>query len=148
MKLNWGWGVVLALAGFIGFIMFFFIKAQTIRQDDLTYIDYYERGLDHDTRQEWIRNAEGLSGDIEIIAFQNGDIGFEVPEELKGNKVSGEIKFMRTNNAKIDIAISVDEMVIDELKIESDKFLKGNYRFNAMIVADGVIYYWDRNYIH
>ena len=90
MKLNWGWGVVLALAGFIGFIMFFFVKAQTMKQDDLVVEEYYDEGLLHDEREIWINNAQDLSSDIEIVTYDNGNVGLILPEELATKKLTGE----------------------------------------------------------
>ncbi len=148
MKLNWGWGIVLALAGFIGFIMFFFIKAQTIKQDDLVVEEYYDEGLLHDEREIWINNAQDLSSNIEIVTYENGSVGLIIPVELQDKKLTGSIKFLRTNNAKLDVIQEFDEEEFGNSAFAADKFLRGNYRFKAKIEADGMIYYWDRNYIH
>lgn len=148
MKLNWGWGIVFALAGFIGFIMFFFIKAQTIKQDDLVVEEYYDEGLLHDERQVWIQNAKDLSADIELVTYENGNVGVILPEELHTMKLTGNFSFLRTDNAKLDVVQEFTQQEMGSLAFESGKFLRGNYRFKSKIEADGVIYYWDRNYIH
>ena len=148
MKLNWGWGVVLALAGFIGFIMFFFIKAQTMKQDDLVVEEYYDEGLLHDEREQWINNALDLSEDIEIVTYENGNVGIILPLELQAKKLTGSIKFLRTNNAKLDVLHDYTNEEFGSVAFGAGKFLTGNYRFKAKLEADGVIYYWDRNYIH
>ena len=148
MKFNWGWGVVLALAGFIGFIMFFFVKAQTIKQDDLVVDEYYDEGLLHDEREIWINNAKDLSADIEIVTGENGNVGVILPEELATKKLTGEVKFLRTNNAKLDVLHEFNNEELGSVAFSADKFLRGNYRFKAKLEADGIIYYWDRNYMH
>jgi hypothetical protein len=148
MKLNWGWGVVLALAGFIGFIMFFFLKAQTMKQDDLVVEEYYDEGLLHDEREVWINNAKDLSSDIEIVTYDDGNVGLILPEELATKKLTGEVKFLRSNNAKVDVIHILNNEEFASNAFPGDKFIRGNYRFKTKLVADGITYYWDRNYIH
>ena len=148
MKFNWGWGIVLALAGFIGFILFFFIKAQTIKQDDLVVEEYYDEGLLHDEREIWITNAQDLSADLKIVTNENGNVSIVLPDELVTKKLTGEFQFLRTNNAKLDVLHKLNEEELDGLLFPADKFLRGNYRFKAKLEADGIIYYWDRNYIY
>lgn len=148
MKLNWGWGIVLALAGFISFIMYFFIQAQITKQDDLVSEEYYDEGLLHDQRQVWIANANSLSSDLEIERFENGNVGLIFPEELHTQKLTGEIMFKRSNNAKIDVKHTLNEEMLGSVAFGSDKFIRGTYRFKAKVTAGDKTYYWDRNFTY
>jgi hypothetical protein len=148
MKLNWGWGIVIALASFIAFIMYFFIKGHFVKQDDLVSQEYYDEGLQHDDRVQWIKNAQSLSSELIIEKYENGNVGVILPDELQVENLNGEIAFKRMNNAKMDVVYIIENESMGSVAFVSDKFLMGNYRFKAKIEANGKTYYWDKNYTY
>jgi hypothetical protein len=75
-------------------------------------------------------------------------VGLILPEELATKKLTGEVKFLRTNNAKIDVIHILNNEKLGSIAFPGDKFIRGNSRFKTKLVADGITYYWDRNYIH
>ena len=146
MKLNWGVGIVLALAGFIAFIMYFFIKGHFVQQVNLVTEDYYDQGLKHEERVEWKQNAQTLMPHIPL-SKEGGEVVAEWPQGW-GEATEGTIHFYRPNNNRYDFE---EEIAIDQegsQRIASDKFIPGNYRVKIRATNQGATYYWEESFTY
>ncbi len=68
IKLNWGFGVVLAFPGFISFIMYFIItmSSDTKYSHDLVTKDYYKQELNFQKNIDATKNAKKLKENIKV----------------------------------------------------------------------------------
>jgi len=146
MKLNWGTSIVLVLVGFIAFILYFFIRGMYIPQDELVKEEYYEEGLKHDEKQVWRKNALALSADLKVEILEGGNVSISWPEELHGYKISGNIEFLRPNNANWDVDATLENEETLGISFDSDKFIHGNYRLKVELTAVGKTYFWDKDF--
>ncbi len=146
MRLNWGTSIVLVLVGFIGFIMFFFVSSFFIPQDELVDENYYEEGLMHDKKNVWKQNAQALSADLKVEILEDGNVSISWPDELHGQKISGNIEFLRPNNANWDVNAKLENEEMLGITFDSDKFVHGNYRLKVEISAGDKTYFWDKDF--
>ena len=144
MKINWGTAIVIVIASFMAFIMYFFIRG--IYDHDITVIEnYYEEGLLHDQKNVWRNNALALSPELTFKKNTTGDIEIILPPELAAQKIMAEIKFSRPNNIRLDVEVKENQKGGLDL-IMADKFVSGNYRVNAKILAGETTYFWESNF--
>ena len=74
MKINWGTSIVLAIAAFISFIMYFVVSMSTDKsmEHDLVTEEYYKKELDFQSRLDRQLNAQNLVQDIRIKKTTEG----------------------------------------------------------------------------
>jgi hypothetical protein len=96
--MNWGKGIVIALALFIGFITFLVISlvSHTI---DLESEDYYTREINYEQEITAMENGNKLSAKIEILS-QAEFVVVKLPEKENLSKI--QVIFIRPDNKKLD----------------------------------------------
>ena len=139
--MNWGKGVIIALAGFIGFIMYMVVQMYQ-NNIDLVEEDFYEQGTKIDNRVQATENA--LVYTNEFVVDQNADeihVGF--PKELDMENAKGIIHFYRPEKASLDkkypIKTSNNIQIIDK----SDLTL-GNFIIKYIFTSGGKDYYIEK----
>ncbi len=109
MKINWGTGIVLAFALFMGFILFFVFSVQSNHKYDneLVVEEYYkqERGLEAQLGKE--QNAAGLLHKVKIDNSDNEVIKILFPEEFDSTKIKGKVSLYRPSDQKLDFEIPI-----------------------------------------
>jgi nitrogen fixation protein FixH len=106
MKINWGTSIVIAIAAFMGFILFFVIKMSVNSEydHDLVATEYYKNEL---LFQEEIDKENNLKKLITPIVIKQEPAGITIvfPADLKPKNIQGKVFLYRPSNEKLDIEI-------------------------------------------
>ena len=96
--MNWGKGIIIAMALFIGFITFLVISlvSHTI---DLESEDYYTREINYEQEITAMENGNKLSAKIEVLS-QEDFVIVKIPEKENVSKI--QVIFIRPDNKKLD----------------------------------------------
>lgn len=103
MKISWGTGIVLAIIGFISFIMYFVITMSTDKayKYDLVTEEYYKTELAFQQQIDKETNAHNLQENIHIKKTEAGLI-ITFPKELDFSKIKGKMFLYRPSNKQLD----------------------------------------------
>ena len=95
--MNWGKGIIIAMALFIGFITFLVISlvSHTI---DLESEDYYTREINYEQEITAMENGNKLKRKIEMIS-QKEFVVVQIPEKENLSKI--QVIFIRPDNKKL-----------------------------------------------
>ena len=106
MKLNWGTSIVIAIAAFMAFILFFVIKMSTNSKydHDLVTSDYYKHELAFQNEIDKEKNLGLLSSPIVVDQTEKG-IFVIFPSELPSGNIQGKVFLYRPSNEKLDLEI-------------------------------------------
>jgi nitrogen fixation protein FixH len=106
MKINWGTSIVIAIAAFMAFILFFVVKMSTNSKydHDLVTSDYYKHELAFQKEIDKEKNLALLSNPIKIDVTEKG-IFVIFPDELPSESIQGKVFLYRPSNEKLDIEI-------------------------------------------
>jgi hypothetical protein len=102
--MNWGRGIILAMALFMGFILFLVVNIM-LHTVDLESEDYYKKEINYEQEITEMKNFNainsriGVSSNAEFVVFQ-------LPEKTKITEL--EILFFRPNNTKLDKLFQVN----------------------------------------
>lgn len=140
MKINWGTGIVIAIALFMSFILYFVIKVQSNSKYDneLVVEEYYK----HDARfgEEMIRvqNAEDL---VEKPVISNTADGITIvfPDVFVPEKIKGKVSLYRPSNKKFDFEIPIS-ISNPSLLIPKSNLVGGQWDLNMEWQYDGKKY--------
>ncbi|MGB0890748.1 MAG: FixH family protein [Flavobacteriaceae bacterium] len=108
MKLNWGTGIVIAIIGFIGFIMYFVISMSTGKSynHDLVSDKYYQKELQYQESINATKNAKALKENIKIEKTSEG-LKIHFPLEFNPKDVTGKVFLYRPSNKQLDFEMPV-----------------------------------------
>ena len=108
MKLNWGTGIVIAIIGFISFIMYFVISMSTGKSynHDLVSDKYYQKELEYQQTIDATKNAKALKENISIEQSIGGLI-VNFPKDFDYKKISGKVFLYRPSNKQLDFEIPI-----------------------------------------
>ncbi|EGV43977.1 cytochrome C oxidase Cbb3 [Bizionia argentinensis JUB59] len=122
MKMNWGTGMVLALVGFIAFIMFFVIKMNIDKkyEFDLVTEDYYEQELKVQGNMEKEQKGNSLTQNIRYKQTTEG-ILITFPDSLNVSEITGKVFLYRPSDKQFDfetpISLSDQNMLIPDSRL-------------------------------
>ncbi|CAL2102011.1 FixH family protein [Tenacibaculum sp. 190130A14a] len=108
MKLNWGTGIVIAIIGFIGFIMYFVITMSTGKNynHDLVSDKYYQKELEYQNSINATKNAKALKENIKVEKTAKG-LNIHFPTEFNPKEISGKVFLYRPSNKQLDFEIPI-----------------------------------------
>ena len=108
MKINWGKGIVIAIALFMCFILYFVVKVQSDTQYDNEMVteQYYKKEKLVQGNIESIQNANSLTEKVAIAKTVNGVV-VSFPKEFDYSKIKGKVSLYRPSNQKLDFEIPV-----------------------------------------
>ncbi len=108
MKINWGTGVVIAIIGFISFIMYFVITMSTDNNysHDLVTNKYYQQELKYQQEIDASKNALELEENIKVEQSVGGLI-VNFPKDLEYSKIEGKVFLYRPSNKQLDFEIPI-----------------------------------------
>lgn len=131
MKINWGTGMVLALVGFICFIMFFVIKMNIDKkyEHDLVTEDYYQQELKVQGNMEKEQNGNSLAQNIHWKQTNEG-ILVTFPDSLNVSEISGKVFLYRPSDKQFDFEMPIS-LSDQNLLIPDNRLLGG--RWNLII---------------
>jgi len=148
MKFSWGTGIVLAFIGFMGFIMFFVIKANTDKKydHDLVTEDYYIKELDFQNDIDKQNNAKTLS---ENISWTKTDKGLVIifPEQLLTNNISGKVFLYRPSNKQLDFELPIS-LSDHNLLIPDKRLLDGRWNIKVDWQYNGKSYLYKKEILY
>ena len=106
MKINWGTSIVIAIAAFMSFILFFVIKMSfnSKYDHDLVATEYYKNELAFQEEIDKEENLKLLSKPI-LIEKKIDGISIVFPSDLKPKDIKGKVFLYRPSNKKLDIEI-------------------------------------------
>lgn len=122
MKINWGTSIVLAIAFFICFIMYFVVSMSTDKsmEHDLVTEEYYKKELEFQAQLDREQNAQNLAHNIQVEQTSQG-ILIHFPEDLDYKTIKGKVFLYRPSNKQLDIEIplslSSHQMLIPEKQL-------------------------------
>lgn len=126
MKINWGTGIVLALIGFIGFILFFVIRMSTDDRanHDLVTEEYYKAELEYQKEIDAANNASDISAQFKLERTAEGLL-ITFPEEIK-HQGKGTVSLYRPSNKHLDFNLPIS-LSNTHLLIPNDSLLDGRW---------------------
>jgi nitrogen fixation protein FixH len=121
MKINWGTGIVLALIGFISFILFFVVRMSMDDRanHDLVTEHYYEAELAYQKEIDAENNANGLTTKLKIKKTPEGLL-IAFPEGMS-KKSEGTVFLYRPSNKHLDfdfpLSLSDSHLLIPDKRL-------------------------------
>jgi len=140
MKINWGTGIVLAIIGFIAFILYFVITMTTDKRFDFDLVveDYYKKEIGFQEELDARKNAASLSEKLQIEQTSEGVV-LVFPESIAADVKNGSVYFYRVAQKVLDfekpLALENNRMLIPNSEI-----LSGRWDITISWEADGKNY--------
>ncbi len=131
MKISWGTAIVLAIASFITFIMYFVVTMSTddSYSHDLVVEEYYKTELTFQEQLDKTRNSNKLSENIKLEQTPDG-LAITFPPELEASEITGNVFLYRPSNKQLDSEIPLS--LSSHQLLVPDKSLLGG-RWNIII---------------
>jgi len=140
MKINWGTGIVIAIALFMSFILYFVLKVQSNSKYDneLVVEEYYKHDAKFGEEMARVQNAQDLK-QKPIIRNDSNGVTIVFPETFIPNKIKGTVAFYRSSNKKFDFNVPI--LLSDSsLNIPKKRLLGGRWEINMEWQYDGKEY--------
>lgn len=138
MKLSWGWNVALLYTCFAGMIIAL-VVASSRQKIDLVSKDYYKQELVYQDVLDAGKNQAGMSMPVSIHAGAS-TVTVELPAEMQGKELSGEIRFYSPVNTEWDRIYKMSPndhvSVIPRAELENTRYI-----VKVSFSADGKKYY-------
>ncbi|MBP6090235.1 MAG: FixH family protein [Crocinitomicaceae bacterium] len=119
--MNWGKGIIVALALFVGFILFLVITL--MRQDvDLVSEDYYKQEIDYEARIQKEQNGLNSAAKIKIVD-QKSFVIIQLPDSIALTNVLVNLK--RPNDEKLDKSFKIEgtkTFMLPKASLEKGKY--------------------------
>ena len=140
MKINWGTGLVIAIALFMSFILYFVIKVQSNSKYDneLVVEEYYKHDARFQEEMQRVQNAQDLNHKPIITQTASG-ITIEFPQEFAANQITGTVSLYRPSNKKLDFDTPIS-LSNPTLLIPKSKLAGGQWGINMEWQYDGKKY--------
>ena len=148
MKINWGTGIVLAIIGFIAFIMYFVVSmtANSKYDHDLVTEDYYKQELEYQREIDKLNNANSLEENISYKRTSNGLL-ISFPSNLETGNISGKVFLYRPSNKQLDyeipISLSKLQMLIPDKRLVDGRWnIKIDWQYNgkSYLFKEDIVY--------
>ncbi|SDL48570.1 FixH family protein [Kriegella aquimaris] len=126
MKINWGTGIVLALVGFISFILYFVVRMglDDRANHDLVTEEYYKAELGYQKEIDAEKNAN-KNARITMDRTPDGLV-LNFPEKLDPKKIKGTVSLYRPSNKHLDFDLPVS-LSNTHLLIPDKRLLDGRW---------------------
>lgn len=137
MKWNWGTGIVIVMACFISFILYFVIRMSTEEaySHDLVTEEYYAKEMVYQKEIDAETNANNLNTKI---GSKKGDEGWMLtfPDELDPTKINGKVFLYRPSNQRLDFDIPL-EISSPNLLIPDKNLIDGRWNITIDWTYEG-----------
>ena len=125
MKINWGYGIMIATGIFMAFILTLVYKCSK-QNIDLVSTNYYEQELKYDEQILKEKNTTELKEDLKInFDSVRQTILIHYPSDTKN--LSGEISFIKPDDAKLDFNMKIIPGDASSQTIPAAKMKKGRW---------------------
>jgi hypothetical protein len=148
MKINWGTGIVLAIIGFIAFIMYFVVSMTTNDKydHDLVTEDYYKLELEYQDEIDKLNNANSLKENISYKRYEEGLLIY-FPKNLDIKNIKGKVFLYRPSNKQLDyempISLSKPQMLIPDKRLVDGRWnIKIDWQYNgkSYLFKESIVY--------
>ena len=140
MKINWGTGIVIAIALFMAFILYFVIKVQLNSKYDneLVVEEYYKNDAKFGDEMIRVQNAKDLAQKPVITNTSEG-ITISFPEVFIPKNIKGKISFYRPSSRKFDFDVSI-LLKGSSMNVPKERLVGGRWNINMEWQYDGKNY--------
>jgi nitrogen fixation protein FixH len=137
MKWNWGTGIVIVMACFISFILYFVIRMSTEEaySHDLVTEEYYAKEMVYQQEIDAETNTNNLKTKIGSTKDSNGWM-LTFPNELDPTKINGKVFLYRPSNQKLDFEIPL-ELSSPDLLIPDKNLIDGRWNITIDWTYEG-----------
>ena len=121
-KIGWGTSIVIAIALFMSFILYFVIKVQSDSKydNDLVVEEYYKKDALYDEDYIKMQNAADLVEKPMVIQTKDS-VEVKFPSSMNLQEIKGTVSFYRPSNKKLDfqvpISLSKPSLLIPKLNL-------------------------------
>jgi hypothetical protein len=140
IRISWGTGIVIAIALFMIFILYFVIKVQSNAKYDneLVVEEYYKHDAKFGDEMIRVQNAQDLA---QKPVIKNDSLGITIifPEIFVPKDIKGTVNFYRSSNKKFDFNIPIG-LSGSELNVPKNKLLEGRWEINMEWQYEGKQY--------
>ena len=128
MKINWGTGIVLAMAGFIVFILYFVITMVTDNKFNFELVveDYYKKEIGFQQQLDAQKNASILEERVKIEQSNKGLMIVFPDKKMASDLNNGTVSFYRVSQKNLDFEIPL-VLENDTMFIPATKLLPGRW---------------------
>ncbi|MEQ9441494.1 MAG: FixH family protein [Cyclobacteriaceae bacterium] len=123
--MNWGWNIVFAFIGFVGFIVYLAVRSFQTNVDLVTE-DYYLQELQYQQRIEKTSNAQRLPGKLNI-SQQGEQLIIQFPEVIT-EKINGTVSLFRPSDARFDRNEEIAMNAQGQHQLRVNQLPKGYYK--------------------
>ena len=135
--MNWGHGISIFFACFVGFILFLVVKSHQ-QNVDLVTENYYEQELQYQQQINKIRNTQQLEETVKVTADKGG-IQLSFPEF--STPVLGQVQVFRPSDARFDLLEELKPDSQNQHHIATSALPPGFYRIKINWQAAGQEFY-------
>ena len=130
-KISWPAGIIISIASFVIFILYFVFKVTFLPEYDhhLVSEDYYKDELNYQKEIDKLNNAAELKQNITYKKVDSGLL-FSFPSEFKTSQIKGTVDFQRISNSKIDFKFPI-ALETNDFLISNENLVEG--RWNVKI---------------
>lgn len=148
MKLNWGAGIVIAMALFIGFILYFVItmSIDSAYSHDLVVEDYYKKEIGFQEELDAEENAALLPEKVTIQKNASG-VTITFPEEIAEAIDNGKVSFYRVSDKRLDfekdVVLNNRKMHISESELVPGRWdisLRWNANETTYLIKEKILF--------
>lgn len=149
MKINWGTGLVIGMALFMGFILFFVYRISTENSlnHDLVTEGYYqkEQELQDDIYAQ--QNTADMAVQIKGIKNEMGYM-LQFPEGYDPNKIKGVVYLYRPSNKLLDFDLPIEKLTDSKVLIPDHRLLDGRWNISIDWEYEGKQYRFKKQIIY
>lgn len=131
IKINWGWGIVMALATFMIFIgsIVFQLLFNKKYDHQLVSENYYKDELLYQLEVNKIERSEKLPENVRI-QNKDGKIRIHFPESMIFSEITGIISYQYVKDAQFDFEQKI-ELNSTIFEVDSTKLKRGTWRIKV-----------------
>lgn len=137
MKINWGYGITIAILCYVSFIIFMVYKTTTV-EHYLVADNYYEQEVKYQEIIDKTKNAKKRGGHITVRLGKEG-VDINLPEKA----ANGTIKFFRVDNKHKDFTLSIETNDNNKQTIWHENLIPGKWIVKIDWQGENGISYYD-----
>lgn len=148
MKFNWGTGLAIWLALFIGFILYFVIRISIEDQYDYDLVteEYYQKEMVYQQEIDAYENSHTLESSISGEKIAEGWM-LTFPKNIDYSKITGKVILYRPSNKKLDFEIPL-KLSDPNLLIPHARLLPGRWNTIVQWQYEGEDYLYKKEIVY
>ncbi|MDX1271341.1 FixH family protein [Bizionia paragorgiae] len=148
MKWNWGTGLVVAMALFMGFILYLVITMSTDSKFDYDLVteEYYAKEVVYQKEIDAETNTNSLK---EKIVFESSEDGLKLifPETFEASKMKGNVYLYRPSNQVLDFNVPL-ELEGSVLLVNHKNLIDGRWNIIIDWEYEGTPYMYKKSFTY